>query len=117
MVVCDGFVGNIVLKVSEGLWEKVLQLLYGEVTSLLGASGGQQLASVLSALGQKLDYNEYGGAPLLGVNGTVIIGHGRSDAKAVANALRWAREMCVVHVNDSIVEALAAMRLPEASSD
>ncbi len=117
VVVCDGFVGNIVLKVSEGLWEKVHQLLHGEVANLSGVGGGQELASALSSLGQKLDYNEYGGAPLLGVNGTVIIGHGRSDAKAVANALRWAREMCVVHVNDSIVESLAAMEVPQASSE
>jgi len=107
-VVCDGFVGNIVLKVAEGMWEKLMQLIIGEIGSL---SAGGELGKIIKNMACKLDYSEYGGAPLLGVNGTVIIGHGRSDAKAVVSAVRWTREMCLVHVNDAIVEAVAGLEL------
>ena len=105
VVVCDGFVGNIVLKTAEGLWEKLNEILVHEVMS----GGGDALKQVLGRMKKRLDYNNYGGAPLLGAKGTVIIGHGRSDAKAVASAVRWAREMVVARVNDYIVESVAAV--------
>ncbi len=60
----------------------------------------------LQTLFARLNYSEYGGAPLLGVNGIVLIGHGRSDAKAIANAVRWAREIRRCRVNESIVAAV-----------
>ncbi|MGQ9557994.1 MAG: phosphate acyltransferase PlsX [Desulfurispora sp.] len=91
VVVCDGFVGNVVLKTSEGL----AMTLLGMLKDTLGASWLSRLGSLLSLpalqdLRRRLDYAEYGGAPLLGVNGVVVIGHGSSDARAIHNALRFA---------------------------
>ena len=74
------------------------------IDDLTGDTG--PIHEALGRLAALVDYSEYGGAPLLGVNGTVIIGHGRSDAKAVANALRWAREIKRHHVNQKIIEAV-----------
>ncbi|MEM7164724.1 MAG: phosphate acyltransferase PlsX [Planctomycetota bacterium] len=109
VIVCDGFVGNIVLKVSEGLSERMIQLLKGKLAMLAGAdsSGGMgALSDSLGDLANMVDYSEYGGAPLLGVAGNVIIGHGRSDAKAVASALRLAWQMHHVNVKDFMGQAV-----------
>ncbi|MCI0652721.1 MAG: phosphate acyltransferase PlsX [Planctomycetes bacterium] len=119
VVVCDGFVGNVVLKVSEGMWERVTEMFKHELAGRGGGagagagagagSGAAALAQALAGLRARFDYNEYGGAPLLGVHGTVLIGHGRSDAKAVASAIRWTREMHRAQLNQAIVEAITAM--------
>jgi glycerol-3-phosphate acyltransferase PlsX len=89
VVVCDGFAGNIVLKVAEGVGEFLSKILLDELArnSLL-----ETAAPVLRVMKAKMDYAEYGGAPLLGVNGVCIIGHGRSDAKAIRNAIRAAAD-------------------------
>jgi glycerol-3-phosphate acyltransferase PlsX len=88
-VICDGYVGNIVLKVSEGLLESTGALIKREVKkSPLALFGALLMKSKLAHVKKLADYSEYGGAPLLGVNGLVMIGHGRSSAKAIKNAIR-----------------------------
>lgn len=110
VVVCDGFVGNIVLKLGEGLASAILQL----VKESIKASGfWAKMASMLvlpalQGLKKKLDYAEYGGAPLLGVNGGFIICHGSSRAKAIKNAIRVAKEFTeqevVAHIRENIAK-------------
>lgn len=91
VVVCDGFTGNIVLKVVEGFAENTFSYLKENISSSLrGMIGGWLLAPVLTDLKKKADYEEYGGMPLLGVNGICIISHGSSKAKAISNAINVA---------------------------
>ena len=91
VVVCDGFVGNVVLKVSEGLGEMVFGLLKREAKkSALSAAGFLLAKSAFTGFKQRVDYAEVGGAPLLGVRGACLVGHGRSNPKAIRNALRFA---------------------------
>lgn len=91
VVVCDGFSGNVVLKTAEGMAEFILQMLRDEVSQSLRARlGGVLMRPALRALFRRLDYAEYGAMPLLGVNGLVLIAHGRSNARAIANAVRAA---------------------------
>ncbi len=95
VAVCDGFTGNIVLKFAEGIGEVMFGVLKREASdmgTLRSKLGIALLAPRLRALKKRLDSSEYGGAPLLGVNGTCIIAHGRSNAKAIKNALRAACE-------------------------
>ncbi len=93
VVVCDGFVGNIVLKTSEGLAETVIKMLKQEIGSLpTGRLGYLFIKKALRGFKKKTDYAEYGGAPLLGINGTCIISHGRSTSKAIKNAVKIAAE-------------------------
>jgi glycerol-3-phosphate acyltransferase PlsX len=88
-IICDGFVGNIVLKVSEGLLESTGKLMKREIKkNPLAIIGAAILQFSLSDLRKLADYSEYGGAPLLGVNGIVMISHGRSSPKAIKNAIR-----------------------------
>jgi len=93
VVVCDGFTGNVALKIGEGLVESLVRMLRGEIgRSLLGRIGYLLLRTGLPDIRKKLDYAEYGGAPLLGINGVTIISHGRSSGKAIRNAIRVAAE-------------------------
>jgi phosphate acyltransferase len=92
VVVCDGFTGNVVLKAAEGLGEMVIGVLRDEARrSPLYGAGLLMAKGAFLSLRQKVDYSEYGGAPLLGVEGACLIGHGRSNARAVRNAIRHAR--------------------------
>ncbi len=138
VIVCDGFVGNIVLKVSEGLAEQLVDLFRVTVEQSMrslpvrapsavevgaapkvslgevdGADGfamlERKLRSSLGSMREKIDYAEYGGAPLLGVNGVMIIAHGRSDAKAISNAVRVARRMVETDFNRHITEEIHAL--------
>ncbi len=110
VVVCDGFVGNVVLKLSEGLSETLLGMIRAEMTrSLPNKLAAAVLRSDLRKMGRRLDYAEYGGLPLLGVNGSAIIAHGRSNAKAIKNALRVARETAETGVASAIAEGLARL--------
>lgn len=165
VIVCDGFVGNIVLKVSEGLAEQLLEQFRAAAESALRAlparvpspveaglatagsarggpsTGGRGLADIgasglasspgggdvggpdpvgfgllerklrasLSSLRERIDYSEYGGAPLLGVQGVVIIAHGRSDARAITSAIRVARRMVETDINRHITEEIGAL--------
>jgi glycerol-3-phosphate acyltransferase PlsX len=91
VIVCDGFTGNIALKVSEGLVEVVEDLLRDELASTMTTRVGSLLPRrVIRHFRRRVDYSEYGGAPLLGVAGIAIVGHGRSSAKAVRNAIAMA---------------------------
>jgi glycerol-3-phosphate acyltransferase PlsX len=93
VIVTDGFTGNVILKVSEALAEMIQNMLREEIKRTLQASVGFLLSkSAFRRFRQRVDYSEYGGAPLLGVKGCVIICHGRSSAKAVKNAIRFAAE-------------------------
>lgn len=108
IIICDGFVGNVVLKVAEGLAETISTFLYRELMrNTITKLGVLLLKSGLKRFKKTLDYSEYGGAPLLGVDGVVIIGHGRSTAKAIKNAVRVAYEEVERKVNDKIIEAIA----------
>ncbi|ORJ63650.1 phosphate acyltransferase PlsX [Geothermobacter hydrogeniphilus] len=107
VVVCDGFVGNVVLKASEGLADAIGTMLKQELKSSLRAKIGYLLARpAFRRLRKKIDYAEYGGAPLLGIAGTGMICHGGSNTKAVMNGIRLARESVVRRVNENMVAAL-----------
>ena len=108
VIVCDGFVGNVCLKVSEGLAEAIISMLRTEMSKSFMAKIGYLLArQAFRNFGKRVDYAEYGGAPLLGVNGTGIICHGRSNAKAIKNAIKVAAEMIRGRVNGHIVQLLS----------
>lgn len=105
VVVCDGFVGNTILKTAEGLGKAVFEMMKEELEASLTAKlGSWFMKSGLKRLKKKMDYAEYGGAPLLGVNGVVIIGHGSSKNKAVKNAINVACESVERQVLDQIKE-------------
>ena len=111
VIVCDGFVGNVVLKLSEGLAETLIGLLRTQMTSTLPSKlAGAVLRPGLRKVFQRLDYAEYGGVPLLGVNGSAIISHGRSKAKAIKNALRVARQTAETNVAGAIADGLAKLQ-------
>ncbi len=114
VIVCDGFVGNVCLKLSEGLAEAVFSMLGDEIRKSVKAKFGYLLAKdAFAAFRKRVDYAEYGGAPLLGIKGTGIVCHGRSNAVAIKNAIRVASEMVSHRVNDHIVELLAADNLDD----
>ncbi|MFH0738857.1 MAG: phosphate acyltransferase PlsX [Candidatus Omnitrophota bacterium] len=107
IIVCDGFVGNVALKVSESLAEAMQVFLKRHIMSNpLGVLGALLLRASFSRFKKQLDYSEYGGAPLLGVDGVVIIGHGRSNAKAIKNAIRVSKEEVERKFNEKITEAV-----------
>lgn len=111
VIVCGGLVGNIALKVTEGVshafGEMLKRELKGSFVSMLGAILAK---NAFGALRKKVDSAEYGGAPLLGIDGVCIIGHGSSTPKAIKNAVRVAGEEVVKNVNQHIVEAIAVRK-------
>lgn len=118
VVVCDGFIGNIVLKTSEGLADAMMKMLKREITdAATGRIGFLFMKPALRNFRKKTDYAEYGGAPLLGINGACIISHGRSSAKAIRNALKGASEFAAKKVNEVIAEEINAVRLKEEKGD
>jgi len=117
VVVCDGFIGNIVLKTSEGLAEVILQMLKREIGSLaLGWLGYLFIKGAVRAFKKKTDYAEYGGAPLLGINGACIISHGRSSGKAIKNALKVAQEFSMKNLNALISEEIESRALSKGNT-
>ena len=103
VVVCDGFIGNIALKVAEGTFDFVSSVLREEVDkNLLAKIGYQAMRRPFSALRQRADYSEVGGAPLLGVNGIVIICHGSSRVHTIRNAIKHAQECAEQKLNEKI---------------
>ncbi len=107
IIVCDGFVGNVALKVSESAAEAMQIFLKRHLLSnIWGKIGLIFMMPSLKRFKKELDYAEYGGALLLGVNGVVIIGHGRSNKKAIKNAIRVAKEEVERQVNIKILEAI-----------
>lgn len=112
VVACDGFVGNVVLKTAEGLGEMVVTLLRQEAKRMpLSAVGFLLAKGAFSAFKKRVDYAEYGGAPLLGVRGAVLIGHGRSNPKAIRNALRFAQRYGASGVVGAIEERIGTIRV------
>lgn len=104
VVVCDGFVGNVVLKMVEGFM--------GFMVKRLNANGlPSDAKSKLFEFASRFDFSEYGGAPLLGVNGVVIIAHGRSDAKAVDRAIETTDNLCEQRLNDKIAKDVKALSI------
>ena len=100
------------LKAAEGLGEMMLGMVRDQAAARPEAAPA--LKDLLGKLVRKLDYSEYGGAPLLGLHGAYIIGHGRSDARAVSNAIRVARDWVAAGVEAKIVDELAASAVREA---
>jgi glycerol-3-phosphate acyltransferase PlsX len=114
VVVCDGFTGNVLLKVSEGVAEYVMRTM---VAQMHGAGfDAAKVQHVTHAVMSRVDYSEYGGALLLGVEGIVTICHGRSRAEALCNAIRFAVEAQEASVNQHIVNAARAAATGEAPS-
>jgi phosphate acyltransferase len=104
VIVCDGFTGNVTLKISEGLVETVERLLLDELSSTVGTRVGYLLSRrAYGRFHKRVDYAEYGGAPLIGLDGLCVIGHGRSSPKAVRNAIA----MVVRCVREGLVPRLA----------
>lgn len=107
VIVCDGFVGNVALKVSEGLVDAIFYTLKESLTATLIRKAGTFLArGAFRDLKKRIDYAEYGGAPLLGLNGLCVICHGKSNTKAIRNALRIAKEFAEGGINDRIAVEL-----------
>ena len=112
VIVTDGFTGNVVLKVAEGLGEMVVGMLKEEARQSPLYGAGLVLAKgAFRNVKRKVDYSEHGGAPLLGVNGACLIGHGRSTAKAIRNAIRFADSYAesdvIEQIGDKIIEVLS----------
>jgi glycerol-3-phosphate acyltransferase PlsX len=108
VVVTDGFTGNVIIKLSEGVAKFLLDVLKDEITSRSVSKVGAALAKpAFDQVKRRLDYREYGGAPLLGVDGVVIVGHGRSDAKAIRNGVRVAAQTVENGVLDAIKQGIA----------
>jgi glycerol-3-phosphate acyltransferase PlsX len=109
VVVTDGFTGNVIIKLSEGVASLIVDTLREEITSRTLAKIGAALARpALRAVSRKLDYAEYGGGVLLGLNHVCIVGHGRSNARAVRSAIRVARDAVQAGVVEKIRAGLAA---------
>jgi phosphate acyltransferase len=107
VIVCDGFIGNVALKVSEGLGDMVKVLLREALESTITGKIGYAISkTAFGEFKKRLDYSEYGGAPLLGVRGVCIISHGRANANAMKNAIRVAAEFSQGKVNQVIEEEL-----------
>ena len=108
VIVCDGFVGNVALKASEGLGKLVGDMLRASLTRTVTAQAGALLSrKALREFRKRLDYREYGGAPLLGVRGVCIIGHGSSNDRAIMNGIRVAAEFAQAGINDRIEQEFA----------
>jgi glycerol-3-phosphate acyltransferase PlsX len=107
VMVCEGFVGNVVLKLIEGMAESLIRSLASDIARMVQGSGGEAFRQAARKLMLKYDYNEYGGAPLLGVGGICIICHGASDYRGIKNAVRCAYRFAEQRVNEQITSLLA----------
>ena len=108
VIVCDGFLGNVVLKVSEGLADAIKEMIKRKMSlNIFTKLGALLSAPAFKALKKEIDYSEYGGAPLLGIDGVCIIAHGGSSANAIKNAIRVARESVLNNVNQHITEIVS----------
>jgi glycerol-3-phosphate acyltransferase PlsX len=107
VIVCDGLVGNVALKISEGLWETIHAILKWEAQDNLRAKIAYFLMGrAIRRLEKKVDYSEHGGAPLLGVNGNCVISHGHSNAKAIKNAILLAQNLAKHKLNEHLIQEL-----------
>lgn len=111
VIVCDGFIGNVALKVSEGLAEAIKQKLRDSLSSTIVRQIGAVMArSGFEEFRKGFDYSEYGGVPLLGVKGNCIICHGRSNGNAIKNAIRVAKEYAHGRINEKIESELQSLQ-------
>jgi len=106
VIICEGFVGNVVLKLIEGMAESVILAMFEEMAGAMPGKADQVKRAAQMML-TKYDFNEYGGAPLLGVAGICIICHGASDFRGLKNAVGAAKDLAKCHVNDRITELLS----------
>tara|TARA_A100001015_G_C14976763_1_gene707618 strand:- start:664 stop:1155 length:492 start_codon:yes stop_codon:yes gene_type:complete len=108
VIVCDGFVGNTLLKFGEGLVEFILSEIKTGVenASIFSKVGAVLLKPVFKSLKKKIDYEEYGGAPFLGINGVSVVAHGKSKEKAIVNAIRIAKESVETEMIQKISTAI-----------
>jgi glycerol-3-phosphate acyltransferase PlsX len=114
VVVCEGFVGNVILKLSEAIWEALLRSFYTEAKRSLRAKMGLLLCKpLIEDLKKRNDFTEYGGAPLLGVDGICIVCHGSSDGKAIHNAIGAAIKFSQYQVNEHITKSIGANGIQE----
>src|SRR5579862_714971 len=103
VIICDGFIGNVALKVSEGLVEMITKMLHESLAATITRKIGYVLSrAAFTDFKRRVDYSEYGGAPLLGVKGVCIICHGSSNANAIRNAIRVAAEFSSGQINKGI---------------
>jgi len=113
VIVCDGFTGNVALKISEGLVENIESLLREELSSTITMRVGSLLTQrAMRHFRRRVDYSEYGGAPLLGVAGITIVGHGRSSAKAVRNAVVMAYRFASGQFIERVEREVAVAAVP-----
>ncbi|MGQ9610097.1 MAG: phosphate acyltransferase PlsX [bacterium] len=111
IVVCDGFVGNAILKFAEGASDLFFEIIKAEIKKSIKAQIGMLLAkSAFKAFSNRLDYEKYGGAPILGINGACIIGHGRSTPLAIKEAIRVSSEFVTYKVNSNIEDDLRSVK-------
>ncbi len=116
VIVCDGFTGNVALKLSEGLIETFTAMLGQELQKTLTAQVGYIFAkNAFRQFKRRLDYSEFGGAPLLGIKGITIVCHGRSNANAIKNAVRVANDFCRHNVNRVIETEFTKLGLTKAA--
>jgi len=117
VIVTDGFTGNVVVKLAEGVSKLIMDILKQELTSRSLSKLGALLARpAFDAIRRRLDYREYGGAPLLGVDGVVIVGHGRSDARAIRNGIRVAAQAVENGILEAIKQGLVGYEAPPEPS-
>lgn len=108
VLVCDGFSGNVILKSCEGVAGAIFKILKADIkTSLISKLGAMLMKPSFMRLKKKIDWQEYGGAPLLGVRGCVIISHGKSDARAIQNAIFQALHFSEANINKAIENELS----------
>ena len=116
--VCDGFIGNVALKISEGLVEVVTSLLKEALSSTISSKVGYVLSrNAYRDFKKRMDYSEYGGAPLLGVRGVCIICHGGSNANAIKNAIRVAGGFAEGRVNEKIEQEIRDSKIEARKSE
>jgi glycerol-3-phosphate acyltransferase PlsX len=114
VAICDGFVGNVILKLSEGLVDGLFKAIKQEIMTKRRILLALQFRGIMKRIYTKYDYHEYGGAPLLGVNGTAIISHGSSKSRTIKNAIRAAKKYAGQKVNEKIIEYLSKSEIKAA---
>jgi glycerol-3-phosphate acyltransferase PlsX len=108
VIACDGFVGNVALKISEGLWETISTILKDEAKDNIRAKVAYFLMGrAMRRLEKRMDYAEVGGAPLLGINGNCVISHGSSTGKAIMNAILLAANLAKNKLNEHLTQELS----------
>jgi len=112
VAVCDGFVGNVILKLTEGLVDGLFKAIKHELLAEK-LRLAMKFKPVMTRIYKKYDYNEYGGAPVLGVNGTAVICHGASTAKTIRNAILASKNFHIQKINEKIIEHLSACRFSD----